>query len=140
VEEMNLNDLQKAWDALAKTVDLSPIHSEKQYWKMVELADMLSDVIGSSKKHPLLNLFELTSELIRTYDLEHFDVLDAKPQELLSFLMEQHGLKQSDLPEVGNQSVISQILSGARELNVRQINSLVKRFKVPAGVFFERAH
>jgi HTH-type transcriptional regulator/antitoxin HigA len=140
VEEMNLNDLQKAWDTLAKTVDLSPIHSEKQYRKMVELADMLSDVIGSSKKHPLLNLFELASELIRAYDLEHFDVPDAKPQELLSFLMEQHGIKQSDLPEVGNQSVVSQILSGARELNVRQINSLAKRFKLPAGVFFERAY
>lgn len=116
------------------------IHSEKQYRKMVELADMLSDVIGSSKKHPLLDLFELTSELIRAYDLKHFDVPDAKPQALLSFLMEQNNLKQSDLPEVGNQSVVSQILSGARQLNVRQINSLAKRFKVPAGVFFERAH
>jgi HTH-type transcriptional regulator/antitoxin HigA len=112
------------------------IHSEKQYRKMVALADMLSDVIGSSKKHPLLNLFELASELIRAYVLEHFDVPDAKPQELLSFLMEQHGLKQSDLPEIGNQSVVSQILSGARELNVRQINSLAKCFKVPAGIFF----
>lgn len=137
---MNLNDLQKAWEALEKTVDLSPIHSEKQYRKMVELADMLSDVIGSSKKHSLLNLFELTSELIRAYDLEHFDVPDTEPQEILSFLMEEHGLKQSDLPEVGNQSVISQILSGARELNVRQINALAKRFNVPAGVFFERAY
>ncbi len=137
---MNLNDLQKAWEALSKNVDLSPIHSEKQYRKMVELADMLSDVIGSSRKHPLLDLFELVSELIRAYDLEHFDVPDAKPQALLSFLMEQHHLKQSDLPEVGNQSVVSQILSGARQLNVRQINSLAKRFKVPAGVFFERAY
>ena len=137
---MNLNDLQKAWEALEKTVDLSPIHSEKQYRKMVELADMLSDVIGSSKKHSLLNLFELTSELIRAYDLEHFDVPDTEPQEILSFLMEEHGLKQSDLPEAGNQSVVSQILSGARELNVRQINALAKRFNVPAGVFFERAY
>jgi len=140
VEKMNLNDLQKAWEALEKTADLSPIHSEKQYRKMVELADMLSDVIGSSKKHPLLNLFELTNELIRAYDLEHFNVPDTNPRELLSFLMLEHGLKQSDLPEIGNQSVVSQILSGARELNVRQINSLAKRFKVPAGVFFERAY
>ncbi len=137
---MNLNDLQKAWEALSKTVDLSPIHSEKQYRKMVGLADMLTDVIGSAKKHPLLDLLELTSELIRTYDLEHYDVPDAKPEALLAFLMEQHQLKQSDLPEVGNQSVVSQILSGARQLNVRQIDSLAKRFKVPAGVFFERAY
>jgi HTH-type transcriptional regulator/antitoxin HigA len=77
-------------------------HPEKHYRKMVERADLLSDVIGSSKKHPLLNLFELTSELIRAYDLEHFDVPDTKPWELLSFLMEEHGLKQSDLPELGN--------------------------------------
>jgi HTH-type transcriptional regulator/antitoxin HigA len=54
-------------------------HPEKHYWKMVERADLLSDVIGSSKKHSLLNLFELTSELIRAYDLERFDVPDTKP-------------------------------------------------------------
>ncbi len=136
---MNLNDLQKAWENLSKTVDLSPIHSEKQYKKMVQLADMLSDVIGSARKHPLLDLFELASELIRTYEHEYFPVPDAKPRALLAYLMAQHQLKQSDLPEVGNQSVVSQVLSGARQLNVRQINSLAKRFKVSAGVFFERA-
>jgi len=136
---MNLNDLKKAWENLSKTVDLSPIRTEKQYKKMVQLADILSDVVASSKKHSLLDLFELVSELIRTYEYEHFPVHDTKPEALLAFLMEEHQLKQSDLPEVGNQSVISQILSGARQLNVRQINALAKRFKVPAGVFFERA-
>jgi HTH-type transcriptional regulator/antitoxin HigA len=139
VEKMNLNDLKKAWENLSKTVDLSPIRTEKQYKKMVQLADMLSDVVASSKKHTLLDLFELVSELIRTYEYEHFPAHDAKPEALLAFLMEEHQLKQSDLPEVGNQSVISQILSGVRQLNVRQINALAKRFKVPAGVFFERA-
>jgi HTH-type transcriptional regulator/antitoxin HigA len=136
---MNLNDLKKAWENLSKTVDLSPIRTEKQYKKMVQLADILSEVVASSKKHSLLDLFELVSELIRTYEYEHFPVHDTKPEALLAFLMEEHQLKQSDLPEVGNQSVISQILSGARQLNVRQINALAKRFKVPAGVFFERA-
>ncbi|QWD64340.1 type II toxin-antitoxin system HigA family antitoxin [Polynucleobacter sp. MWH-UH2A] len=136
---MNLNDLKKAWENLSKTVNLSPIRTEKQYKKMVQLADMLSDVIASSKKHSLLDLFELVSELIRAYEHEHFPVKDAKPQDILAFLMQEHHLKQSDLPEVGNQSVISQILAGARQLNVRQINALAKRFKVSAGVFFERA-
>jgi HTH-type transcriptional regulator/antitoxin HigA len=106
---------------------------------MVQLADMLSDFIGPAKRHPLLDLFELASELIRTYEHEHFSAPDAKPQALLAYLMKQHQLKQSELPEVGNQSVISQILSGTRQLNVIQINSLAKRFKVPAGVFLERA-
>jgi HTH-type transcriptional regulator/antitoxin HigA len=52
--------------------------------------------------------------------------------------MEQHGLSQSGLPDVGNQSVISMLLSGTRQLNVRQINALSKRFGVPAGVFLEQ--
>jgi HTH-type transcriptional regulator/antitoxin HigA len=35
--------------------------------------------------------------------------------------MEQHGLKQTDLREIGSQGVVSEILSGKRDLNVRQI-------------------
>jgi HTH-type transcriptional regulator / antitoxin HigA len=50
--------------------------------------------------------------------------------------MKEHGLSQADLPEVGNQSVISMLLSGARNLNIRQIRALSKRFAVPATVFF----
>lgn len=57
-----------------------PIHSEKQYWEMVGLADILSEAIGSSEKHPLLDLFELTSDYIRAYDLDHLETPDANPQ------------------------------------------------------------
>jgi HTH-type transcriptional regulator / antitoxin HigA len=49
--------------------------------------------------------------------------------------MEGHGLTQSDLPEIGSQGVVSEILRGKRELNVRQIRALAKRFHVSPGVF-----
>ena len=52
-----------------------------------------------------------------------------------SFLMEEHGLTQSDLPEIGSQGVVSDILRGKRELNVRQIRALAKRFQVSPAVF-----
>jgi hypothetical protein len=45
------------------------------------------------------------------------------------------GLQQADLPEVGSQSVVSEILNGKRDLNVRQIRALVKRFHVSPAVF-----
>jgi len=35
--------------------------------------------------------------------------------------MDQHGLTQSDLPEIGSQGVVSEILSGKRELNARRL-------------------
>ena len=50
-------------------------------------------------------------------------------------LMDGHNLTQSDLPEVGSQGVISEIIRGKRELNVRQIRALAKRFKVSPSVF-----
>jgi HTH-type transcriptional regulator/antitoxin HigA len=49
--------------------------------------------------------------------------------------MEEHGLTQSDLPEVGSQGVVSDILRGKRELNVRQIRTLATRFHVSPAVF-----
>ncbi|MDA3897027.1 MAG: helix-turn-helix domain-containing protein [Desulfobacteraceae bacterium] len=49
--------------------------------------------------------------------------------------MEEHGMKQSDLHEIGSQGVISEILSGKRQINIRQIKILSKRFKVSPAVF-----
>jgi HTH-type transcriptional regulator/antitoxin HigA len=48
--------------------------------------------------------------------------------------MEEHGLKQTDLKEIGTQGVISEILSGKRKLNLRQIVQLSKRFSVSPTV------
>ena len=46
--------------------------------------------------------------------------------------MQQHGLRQSDLPEVGSQGVVSEVLAGKRPLNARQVKALVRRFKLAA--------
>jgi HTH-type transcriptional regulator/antitoxin HigA len=40
-------------------------------------------------------------------------------------------MRQSDLPEIGPQSVVSAVLSGKRELNLRQVKLLAARFRVP---------
>ena len=55
--------------------------------------------------------------------------------DLLRFFMEEHNLSQSDVPEVGSQGVVSEVLSGKRELNVRQIRALSERFGVSPSVF-----
>lgn len=53
----------------------------------------------------------------------------------LRFLMEQHGVKQNELPEIGSQGVASEILSGKRELNIRQVRALTRRFGVTDATF-----
>ncbi|WP_432212477.1 helix-turn-helix domain-containing protein, partial [Pseudomonas aeruginosa] len=66
---------------------------------------------------------------------EHYQIPAAPGHEVLRFLMQEHGLHQDDLPEVGPQSVVSEILAGRRQLNVRHIRALAGRFNVPADVF-----
>jgi HTH-type transcriptional regulator/antitoxin HigA len=49
--------------------------------------------------------------------------------------MAQHGLRQADLPEIGSQGVVSEILAGRRELNLRQVRALAERFGVSPATF-----
>ncbi|MGL6338812.1 MAG: helix-turn-helix domain-containing protein [Waterburya sp.] len=54
---------------------------------------------------------------------------------MLLHFMEEYSLSQSDLPEIGSQGVVSEIINGKRELNIRQIRALAKRFNVAPAVF-----
>ena len=49
--------------------------------------------------------------------------------------MDEHGLTQSDFPEIGSQGVVSDVLRGKREFDVRQIRALATRFHVSPAVF-----
>jgi HTH-type transcriptional regulator/antitoxin HigA len=51
--------------------------------------------------------------------------------------MDQHGLKQKDLVDVfGTASIVSEVLSGKRELNKEHIKRLSDRFHVSPELFF----
>jgi HTH-type transcriptional regulator / antitoxin HigA len=41
----------------------------------------------------------------------------------------------SQVKEVGSQGVVSEILSGKRELNLRQVRALARRFGIAADAF-----
>lgn len=109
--------------------------SEQDYDALVASLDELLALTGSDENHPLSGLVDHMGDLVAAYDREHRPMPKAPGSEVLRFLLEQHHLKQSDLPEVGSQSVISEILNGKRQLNLRQIRALSIRFKVSAEVF-----
>jgi HTH-type transcriptional regulator/antitoxin HigA len=73
--------------------------------------------------------------LIRAYEEAHHPMPEVSGAEMLRFFMEEHGLTQSDLPEIGSQGVVSEILNGKRELNIRQVRKLAQRFQVSPAVF-----
>jgi len=122
---------------LRRQVPLGVIRSRAEYDRAVAALDAIIDEIGEDEAHPLADLAEALGVFIEAYDQTHYQTPAPSPREMLRFLMEQNGLNQSDLPEIGSQGVVSEILAGKRSLNVRQISRLAKRFHVSPGVFLE---
>jgi len=82
-------------------------------------------------------LAELLTLLIEDFEDRHYQLPRAKPLEVLQFLMDQHGLLQKDLVDVfGTPSIVSEVLSGKRELNKDHIQRLSRRFRVSPQLFF----
>lgn len=126
------DQLQTYW---ANIAPLLTIRNEKEYDIAVKRLNELLDEIGTNEKHPLYSLLDTLGTLVHAYEEEHYPIPEATGADVLRFLMEEHELTQSDLPEVGSQGVVSEILNNKRELNVRQIRVLAERFNVSAAVF-----
>ena len=113
------------------------IRNEQEYDAAVERLNALVDEVGDHPKDPRYRLIETWGVLIQVYDREHHSLPEASGVEVVRFLMEQHELSQKDLPEIGSQGVVSEVLAGKRKLNVRQIHNLAKRFGLPPRVFLD---
>ena len=126
------NHLQTHWEIIAP---LLIIRNEREYNAAVKRMNELLDEIGTNEKQPLYSLLDTLGTLIHVYEEEHLPMPDAKGSDVLRFLMDEHGLTQSDLPEVGSQRVVSEVLNGKRELNIRQIRALAEKFKISPAAF-----
>lgn len=128
-----LKKIAKVWPNIQSVFSVP--HNENDYNNLVNLLDSLIDEVGNNESHPLSSLMETIGSLIETYEFQNYPDIEGDPINALKTLMEEHGLKQSDLPEIGSQGVVSEIISGKRQLNVRQLKLLSERFKVSPVVF-----
>ncbi|MEE8430447.1 MAG: helix-turn-helix domain-containing protein [Candidatus Desulfatibia sp.] len=128
-----LKEIAKVWPDIQNIFSVP--HNEKDYKKLVNLLDSLIDEIGNDESHPLASLIETLGSLIETYEAHKLPEIEGNPVDALKTLMEEHGIRQSDLLEIGSQGVVSEIISGKRQLNIRQIKALGKRFNVSPAVF-----
>ena len=131
---MNLPDISAHWVALHKALGLgAPIADEAHYERMLEAVGALMEDVGrfravgglggaAGRAHP------------RVRGSLHPWPDSSTPATVLGFLMAEHGLRQSELPEIGSQGVVSEVLSGRRALNLRQVKALARRFAVPMDV------
>jgi HTH-type transcriptional regulator/antitoxin HigA len=133
VLDQNLAETIKVWPVVSKV--LSTLHTEEQYNKAVKLLDELIEEVSENENPLIESLIDTLGTLIKDYEDRNIPEPEAGPISCLKFLMEEHNLKQSDLQEIGSQEVVSEVLCGKGQLNVKQIKALSQRFNVSAAVF-----
>ncbi len=112
------------------------IRTEKENEKYTEILydlDRRNKTLTPAEKE----LADLLTLLIEDFEERRYQLPRAEPLEVLRFLMDQHDLKQRDLVDVfGTPSIVSEVLSGKRELNKDHIKRLSERFHVSPELFF----
>jgi HTH-type transcriptional regulator/antitoxin HigA len=133
---MSTLTISPEYGALLRKIPPKVIRSEKEneaYTEVLYRLDRRSKTLTPAEKE----LAELLTLLIEDFEERRYQLPRANPLEALRFLMDQHGLKQRDLTDVfGTPSVVSEVLSGKRELNKDHIKRLSERFHVSPELFF----
>ena len=128
-----LRKIVKVWPSINNILTIP--HNEEEYNNLVQIFNALIDEVGEDENHALSRLMETVGALLEVYEYQNIEEPEGNPNDTLKYLMKEHDLKQSDLTEIGSQGVVSEILSGKRELNTRQIKLLSRRFHVSPSVF-----
>jgi HTH-type transcriptional regulator/antitoxin HigA len=132
---MGMNKLQADPAAMIEKGAPHLIRSEQQLEAYTRALYQLTSLPNPTQ--PQVEAIELLTLLIERYEEEHFKIPQATPADFVRFLPEQHGLKLRDIaPDLGGESVVSEVLSGKRKLNATHIERLSHRFHVSPEVFF----
>jgi HTH-type transcriptional regulator/antitoxin HigA len=138
MEKMKTLTASPEYIELLKKFPPKVIRTEKEneaYTELLYELDRRSRKLTSAEKE----LAGLLTLLIEDFEDRHYQLPRAKPLEVLQFLMDQHRLQQKDLADVfGTPSIVSEVLSGKRELNKDHIKRLSCRFHVSPELFFQR--
>ena len=132
---LDIDAITAHYQALTKLVPLKAIATEAEYRRAVAALNELLDAGGANERDPLAGLVDTLGEMIESYEARVHPMPEARPRDALAFLMEQHGLKQTDLADIAPQGAISAILTGRREISKQLARKLAKRFAAPVGVF-----
>src|SRR5437016_4864616 len=77
--------------------------NEREYQKLMAFVDELIEWSRHHQDQHATSLLGLIAKNIETYESQHFPTKKISSVEMLKFLMDEHGLGQGDLPEIGSQ-------------------------------------
>jgi HTH-type transcriptional regulator/antitoxin HigA len=113
-----------------------PITSEEELIATKKVIDSLIDKGElTPDEQDYLNVL---GTLVHDYEEKHKSIPDIHGIELLKALIAELGLRQKDLVSIfKTESIVSEVLSGQRNLTVNHIRQLAEFFHISPAAFFE---
>ena len=111
------------------------IRTEAEYHRLLGAAAALMEKPDDAISEEEGRLLELLSILIDEYENRARPLPKAEPHRMLTYLLEEKGMKPSDLWNVLPKSRVSEILSGKCGIGKAQAKQLAELLRVPVELF-----
>lgn len=117
------------------------IQTSEQYSQALNMIDLL---VGDAERNdllidylfPIIERYEATAPEFKKFNAK-IDAMNMG-QTVLHILMEHHVLNTTDFAEeIGSKTSVSLIANGKRQLTIKHIKKLSKRFGISPAVFFD---
>jgi len=120
------------------------IETESAYQEALDTLEMILDSANDSLDEPLNPLINMLSNAIERYEMQDQELAafvaesNSLPSDiaLLKTIMKNHNLTGSDLPEIGDKTMVSKVLNEKRTLTRQAIERLASRFGIRPSMFF----
>ena len=107
------------------------VENDRDHQQAKALVEKLMDSTDSSEQARLI----AQAGLIQAYEQSRWPPRAPTLPQLLTYLMDQHGLTRAQLAEfLGTPSRVSEIMTGKRELSMSMVRKMRDRFHVSADV------
>ncbi len=140
--QLAIVDAYQAFMATAQP--LINIETDEQYEAALETLEQILESASDTLDDPMNPLIDMLSHAIERYESQDEELMafigeaETLPADiaLLRTLMSQHHLTGSDLPEIGDKTMVSKVLNGKRILSRQAIEKLSERFELKPAMFF----
>lgn len=123
------------WSMVAPVVDTPKTEEDHQI--LLQHLKEAMEIVENKPGSQLSGLIKAMARASKEYEENYMAKQQGSALLALKYLIKLHGIKQSELKEIGSQGVVSEVLNGKRSLTLRHIRKLSKKFNVSPSVFID---
>ena len=128
-----LENAMQHWNMVAPAIDCP--NNQQDYEILLKNIQDAIELVENVENSPLTGLIEAMATAAQKYERNQISSLEGGGLASLKYLIKLHGVRQSDLREIGSQGVVSEVLNGKRTLTLRHVRELSKKFNVSPSIF-----